>query len=104
MIHDLKTWPEYFERVKTGGKRVELRPDDRKFQVGDLLRLQEYEPGRPGWEGYYRGAEYVVRVTDIVRSSQLGVQYGWCAMSIRPLNILERFGLWLEAVLDGVQL
>lgn len=43
-IHTLKTWPEYFAAIIDGRKRFELRKNDRDYQVGDLLVLQEYDP------------------------------------------------------------
>ncbi|MCL6548898.1 MAG: DUF3850 domain-containing protein [Alicyclobacillus sp.] len=42
--HELKCWPEYFEPLLKGEKTVELRRDDRGFQVGDMLFLREYDP------------------------------------------------------------
>lgn len=38
--HELKTWPKYFEAVRTGVKTFEIRKDDRdeRFKVGDRLR------------------------------------------------------------------
>jgi len=44
ITHDLKTWPEYFQAVKRGDKRFEIRKNDRDFRVGDTLRLLEYSP------------------------------------------------------------
>lgn len=43
MVHELKTWPEYFDAVYRRVKRFELRINDRNFQVGDVLNLQEYD-------------------------------------------------------------
>jgi hypothetical protein len=43
-VHELKTWPEYFEDVWEGRKTFEVRENDRNFQVGDVLRLREFEP------------------------------------------------------------
>lgn len=43
--HILKTWPDSFQAVSDGAKTFELRRDDRGFAVGDVLVLQEYEPG-----------------------------------------------------------
>jgi len=47
MKHYLKTWPEYFARIHDGSKRFEIRKvDDRIFQAGDNIVLQEWmEPG-----------------------------------------------------------
>lgn len=42
MIHDLKIWPQYFERVKDGSKTFEVRENDRCFQCGDTVRLHEW--------------------------------------------------------------
>ena len=44
MIHELKIWPQYYERVKEGLKTFEVRLDDRGFQVGDTVILKEFNP------------------------------------------------------------
>ena len=49
--HDLKTWPEYFQAVRDGRKPFELRFNDRDFQVGDILNLQEFEPMTQAFTG-----------------------------------------------------
>lgn len=51
MVHVLKIQPKYFEMVKWGIKRFELRKDDRNYQVGDFIVLREYENGE------YTGSE-----------------------------------------------
>lgn len=40
--HHLKIWPEYYKEVVEGRKKAEVRVNDRNFQVGDILVLQEY--------------------------------------------------------------
>ena len=57
--HELKTWPEFFQAVKRGEKRHEVRDNDRDYRVGDVLLLREYEP----LTGNYTGDELRVRVT-----------------------------------------
>lgn len=42
MKHELKIWPQYFERVKDGSKTFEVRNNDRGFQTGDEVVLREY--------------------------------------------------------------
>jgi hypothetical protein len=59
MIHRLKTWPGYYWAVVSGKKTFEVRKNDRLFNKGDILILQEYEPG----DKAYTGQECEVIVT-----------------------------------------
>lgn len=60
-VHSLKTWPEYFEPVLAGVKTFEIRKNDRGFKVGDILALEEYEPGTERYTGRicYRRVLYI---------------------------------------------
>ena len=42
-IHELKTEQPYFNLIWSGIKKFELRKNDRDFQIGDVLRLWEYD-------------------------------------------------------------
>jgi len=44
MQHELKIWPPYFEEVATGARTFEVRFNDRRYSVGDVLLLREYLP------------------------------------------------------------
>ena len=44
MNHELKIWPQYFERVRDGSKTFEVRENDRGFQSGDTVTLCEWDP------------------------------------------------------------
>lgn len=44
MTHNLKIWPQNFCRVKDGSKTFEVRKNDRGFQCGDLVCLNEFDP------------------------------------------------------------
>ena len=44
MVHHLKSWPEFFIPVLEEIKNFEVRKNDRDFQVGDKVILQEYYP------------------------------------------------------------
>lgn len=57
-IHDLKTWPRFFNELWQGRKHTEFRRHDRDFRVGDLLRLREYNPDTKE----YSGRELIRRV------------------------------------------
>lgn len=40
MLHELKTYPKYFQETIEGNKLFEIRKNDRNFQVGDVLLLK----------------------------------------------------------------
>ena len=42
--HYLKTLPQYFIAQEEGIKPFEVRLNDRNYQVGDILHLQEFVP------------------------------------------------------------
>lgn len=44
-IHELKLDDFYFDDVKYGTKRFEIRKNDRDFQAGDLLALSRFKDG-----------------------------------------------------------
>lgn len=60
--HTLKSWSHFFQAIKAGEKKHDLRDNsDRKFAVGDSILLQEYDP----FKGEYSGEECLVNVTYI---------------------------------------
>ena len=50
-IHKLKIWPTYFNAVYNGFKDFEHRINDRNYQIGDVLILQEYNPDTNEYTG-----------------------------------------------------
>jgi len=42
--HELKCWQPFFNDIKSGLKTFEIRYNDRNYQVGDYLILNEYNP------------------------------------------------------------
>jgi len=83
--HRLKCWPEFFEPIKAGNKTHDLRrSDDRDFQVGDRILLEEYDPEKRT----YTGRKLVVRITYITSSdlpcalSKVALHPDFCILSI----------------------
>ena len=75
-VHELKILPEYFDAVRCGDKRFEIRKNDRNYHRGDILRLKE-------WDGEkYTGEEIDVLVRYILYEWSGGLQEGYCIMSI----------------------
>lgn len=57
MIHQLKSWPIHFQPIIDGIKLFEVRHNDRNFQDGDILHLNEFNPC-----GYCQGVGQVTIV------------------------------------------
>lgn len=83
-VHELKTWPEFFEPILQGEKKFEIRLDDRGFRVGDHLQLWEWLPKSKS----YTGRVILVKVDYIVQGFS-GLKAGWVAMSISILGAAE---------------
>lgn len=78
MVHKLKTWPQYFQRVLDREKKFEVRKNDRDYQVGDILELQEYDPEFKEYSQRY----ICGRVTYILHGPDFGIEKGYCVMSL----------------------
>lgn len=76
--HFLKTWPKPFEAVANGLKKFEYRRNDRDFNTGDILVLQEWDPTTSQYSGY----SVRVVVTYMIAGSEFGIPDGYCVMSI----------------------
>jgi len=79
MIHELKTWPEYFHEIFMGHKTFEIRENDRNFNVGDTLILKEYNPVKKS----YTGREMARKVTYLMKGGKFGLQEGFVIMAIQ---------------------
>ncbi len=75
--HRLKTWPPYFQWTLDGEKTFDLRKDDRSFQKGDYLVLEEWLPGEEKYTG-----RVIVREVGSVIYGAWGLEPGICAMSL----------------------
>lgn len=77
MIHELKILPEYYDAVRCGDKKFEIRKNDRNYHSGDILRLKE-------WDGEkYTGEELDALVRYVLYGmDEYGLAEGYCIMSI----------------------
>lgn len=77
MIHRLKTFNEYFQKIKSGEKTFEVRVNDRNFKIGDILELVEINVG-----GVMTGEEIKANVTYILNDPKYCLD-GYVIMAIK---------------------
>lgn len=75
--HILKTEKEYFQEHLKGVKNFEVRLNDRDFQVGDQVCLQEVEGG----VGTGRMGK-VCKIVYILRGGQFGLNHEYVVFSM----------------------
>ena len=77
-VHELKTWPEFFEPVARLEKPFEIRVNDRDYQVNDVLYLREFEPD----SAKYSGRWVARRVSYLMIGPAFGLKHGWACMGL----------------------
>lgn len=77
-VHDLKCWPAYFDAIKAGTKKFEVRLNDRDYRVGDVLILRRFDPE----SNAYNGDKMERVVTYIMHGGQFGIAPDHCVMAI----------------------
>lgn len=84
-VHELKTWPEFFESVFTGKKTFEVRYDDRGFRAGDVLHLKEWEPT----DMVYTGRDCMVTVGYVLAGPCFGVAQNYVVLGFEYREIAD---------------
>jgi ASC-1-like (ASCH) protein len=79
-----KLWPEYFEKVKTGDKKYEIRLADFKIKPNDKLILKEWDPKTEE----YTGREVIKKVSYVLKTKDIEV---WAKKVWGQKNI-KKFG------------
>ena len=77
MLHELKTYPKYFQETIEGNKLFEIRKNDRNFQVGDVLLLKEWDNIK------YTGREVGAMVRYILDDKFIGLAEGYVALALK---------------------
>lgn len=87
-IHEIKCRNEYFEEVILGNKRFTVRKNDRDYQVGDLLAVNEItiDHDLPNSAGIYTGRCCLVKVTYILDNPAY-CKDGFVTLGFHPYSI-----------------
>ena len=80
MKHELKIHPKYYRAVLLGLKKVEIRLNDRNYQEGDLLILNEFDPKTEKYTG-----GQVKRKVDFIIRDVVGLHPDYVALQISKL-------------------
>ncbi len=69
MIVHKKTWPKYFNMIKEGKKKFELRIADFDIKEGDTLILEEWDPETKEYTGkkIEKKVEFVIRLKNLTQ-------------------------------------
>jgi len=79
-VHRLKTAARWFALQAAGSKRFEIRRNDRDFQPGDLLLLEEIDKA-----GSFTGSHLLRRVVFMLDASDVdGLAVGFVIMGTEP--------------------
>jgi ASC-1-like (ASCH) protein len=85
-LHELKTWPEYFQAVARGDKTFEVRKNDRDFRVGDELLLKEYQPSYACLDReYYTGRVLHRYVSYVLHGGNFGIEEGYVILGLQKI-------------------
>ncbi len=79
IIHK-KVWIEYFEKILSGKKKLELRLDDFEINEGDTLVLEEWNKNKKEYTGrkIETTATYILKTKDVSFWSQEDIdKYGF---------------------------
>lgn len=85
--HELKSWPKFFNQIIAGLRMHELRRNDRNFQIGDRIKLCEFDPDSQA----YTGRTFAVEITSITSTkescavSKDALHPEFCIMSVKAL-------------------
>lgn len=72
-VHRLKTVQPFFDAVKARDKHFDLRLNDRDFQVGDTVVLEEWTGNHYTGKGVTRKIKYVLK-----DCPEFGLMEGYC--------------------------
>ncbi len=81
-VHYLKTWTQFFKDVQSGAKNFEIRKNDRNFQVGDTLILEEFDPVKKVCTG-----AWIPKLITYKLNDSRFVKEGFVALGMKDIKI-----------------
>ena len=78
IVHEVKSHPEYFQKVKHGFKSFEIRKNDRDYQSNHFLKQREWNPETKK----YTGDSVTHRIGYILEGGKFGLEKGYIIMQL----------------------
>lgn len=85
MHHDLKCVPKQFQPVYDKKMKAIVRKNDRNYQIGDTVTLQEGWPAINKDKFEYTGREISARISNL---DDFGCQHGYVNLSLYNVGLL----------------
>lgn len=81
--HNLKSFTKQFQHIINGDLHSRICPNDRPYEIGDVVTLHEGQPGLEGFE--YTGRSVSARISYI---DDFGCQHGYVNLSFTDVGLL----------------
>lgn len=88
-IHRVKRYDRFFRLTESGEKLFEVRRNDRDYQVGDLLELNETT------DAEHTGRAALFRIAVVLTSEMFpeGIKDGYAVLGVKPVTgVYEDYG------------
>ena len=82
ITHELKIYKEYADAIINGEKTFEIRLNDRRYKVGDIIKFTQVSDGRPILNHPITKKEY--KITYMLEG--WGLKDNWCVFSIKEIK------------------
>lgn len=92
MIHELKIRPEFFEACTSGKKTFEVRRNDRPFEIGDYLALNEWDGERHTGRCALFAITYILNDAGYCKPGYVIMSIVPCAIARRDTDIIPVYG------------
>ena len=78
VVHELKTWTEFYDDILSGFKTFDVRKNDRDFQIGDIVCFMDWDKEKDE----YLGSKTRYKISYILYGGQFGIEQGYCVLGI----------------------
>ena len=89
MIHHKKTWPDFFQMLRDGKKKFDVRLADFEVNEGDTIIFEEWDPEMKAYSGrtLEMKVTFQIKTKDLPYWSEEDVdKYGFTVMQVEKVD------------------